>query len=132
MSIRIFGTFACRDFGGDFGSFLKVDYSIDCSSERHATFQIYAIIMVLVYPVGVPLMYGVLLYRKRAMLDPGQWRFTHELGSEEHGRLKALAEREKLELGDPGLASLSFLYDAYEPRCYCEMRQIRAHVLEWS
>jgi hypothetical protein len=58
----------------------------------------------------------VLLFRKRAMLDPGQLKFTRELGSEEAGLAKALEERERLELGDPGLKSLAFLYDAYEPQ----------------
>jgi len=38
-------------------------------------------LMILVYPIGVPFMYFVLLYRKRAVLDPGQERFTRELGA---------------------------------------------------
>ena len=75
-------------------------------------------LMILVYPFGIPLMYGVLLYRKRAVLDPGQARFTEELGSEVLGMQKAIMERERLVKGDPGLASLSFLYDSYEPQWY--------------
>jgi len=75
-------------------------------------------LMILVYPIGIPLMYFVLLHRKRVMLDPGQEKFTHELGSEELGLQKAIMERDRLVMGDPGLASLSFLYRAYEPQCY--------------
>ena len=118
MSIKIFSTFACRDFEGGYGSFLKVDYKIDCDSDENATYMAYAMLMILVYPIGVPFVYFVLLYRKRAMLDPGQVRFTHELGSDGLGKQKAIVERERLVMGDPGLASLSFLYGAYEPRCY--------------
>ena len=48
----------------------------------HARFaRSYAMLMILVYPIGVPFMYFVLLYRKRAVLDPGQERFTRELGA---------------------------------------------------
>ena len=111
-------SFACRFFDGDYGSFLKVDYSIDCDSEGHKFYEAYAGLMILIYPVGIPLMYFILLYRRRDELDPGQERFTHELGSEEAGMKKAIAERERLMLADPSLASLSFLFGAYEPKCW--------------
>ena len=110
--------FACRVFDDDYGSFLKVDYSIDCDSDEHALFEAYAGVMILIYPVGIPLMYFVLLFSKRAMLDPGQEKFAHELGSEQEGLEKAIMERKRLERDDPGLESLSFLYGAYEPQCY--------------
>jgi hypothetical protein len=118
VSIKIFSTFACRTFDNDYGSFLKADYNIDCDSEEHQLIRSYAMLMCLVYPFGVPFMYAVLLYRKRHLLDPGQAKFTHELGSEELGLEKAIAERQKLMLKNPGLESLSFLYDAYEPQCW--------------
>ncbi|GMI20590.1 hypothetical protein TeGR_g10141 [Tetraparma gracilis] len=118
ISIKIFSTFACRTFDGEYGSFLKVDYSIDCMSDEHKLAEKYALVMVLFYPVGIPVMYLVLLYRKRALLDPGQVKFTHELGDEQKGMEKAMEERTKLEEDDPSLASLSFLYSAYEPQCW--------------
>ena len=49
-------SFACRIFDEDYGSFLKADYSIDCDGDEHALFQGYALVMILVYPVGIPLM----------------------------------------------------------------------------
>ena len=118
VSIKIFSTFACRIFDGDYGRFLKVDYNIDCDGDEHAFYEAYAMIMALVFPIGVPLMYFVLLYRRRDMLDPGQKKFTHELGSEELGMQRAILEREKLMVGDPSLAALSFLFHAYEPQCW--------------
>ncbi|GMI06610.1 hypothetical protein TrLO_g3179 [Triparma laevis f. longispina] len=55
---KIFSTFACRDFDGDYGSYLKVDYSIDCDLDDHKWYIMYAggCCMVL-FPIGVPLMY---------------------------------------------------------------------------
>jgi len=96
---------------------LKVDYSIDCESSEHATFKLYAYLMIIVYPIGIPFMYYFLLSSVREYLDPGQHKFALELQSEEAGQEKALEEREKLENLNPRLKALSFLYGAYEPRC---------------
>ena len=41
VSIKIFSTFACRDFDESYGSFLKVDYNIDCDSSAHKGFKAY-------------------------------------------------------------------------------------------
>ena len=97
---------------------MKVDYSLDCDSDDHKLYELYASIMFLVYPFGTPLMYFILLYRRRDELDPGQERFARELGSEEKGLKKAIEERKKLMLADPSLASLRFLFGAYEPKCW--------------
>ena len=35
----------------------KVDYSIDCMSDEHKLAEKYALVMVLFYPVGIPVMY---------------------------------------------------------------------------
>ena len=118
VSIKIFSTFACRNFDGDYGSFLKVDYSVDCGGDEHKFYEKYVLFMVLVYPIGIPFMYFVLLYRKRGMLDPGQEKFTFEAGSKTMGLKKAIEERDRLVRSDPDLASLSFLFSAYEPRCW--------------
>jgi len=41
VSIKIFSTFACRDFDESYGHFLKVDYNIDCHSSAHEGFKAY-------------------------------------------------------------------------------------------
>jgi len=56
---------------------LKGDLDINCDSARHHLFQIYAGVMILVYPVGIPLMYFVLLFRARKLLDRGQAGFVN-------------------------------------------------------
>ena len=73
--------------------------------------------MVAVYPLGVPSMYFILLWRKRDKLDPGQEVFETTM-SEEEALEKALIDRRKNEEEDPTLKSLAFLYAAYEPKRY--------------
>ena len=72
VSAKVFHVWACRSFdtadateGGEseVESYLVVDMGIDCDSERYHHMQAYAIAMVLVYPVGIPLLYATLLFR---------------------------------------------------------------------
>ena len=114
VSVKIFSTFACHDF--DTGaSFLKVDYSIDCNTGTHTAVMLFAGVMIIIYPVGVPVMYFFLLWRKRHLLDPGQ-RSKEGKMSEEEALNEALAEREEHETRDVTLKALSFLYGSYEPK----------------
>ena len=70
-----------------------MDYSIDCNTSEHKMYSIYAGVMILVFPFGIPLMYYFLLKSVKDKLDPGQERFTVELGSASAGLEKALSER---------------------------------------
>ena len=45
--------------------YMTADYSISCDSNRYWFAYYYALCMVVVYPIGVPLYYWVLLYRSR-------------------------------------------------------------------
>ena len=45
--------------------YMTADYSISCDSDRYWFAYYYALCMVVVYPIGVPLYYWVLLYRSR-------------------------------------------------------------------
>jgi hypothetical protein len=70
-STKILNTFACD--GLDDGTrVLRGDMGIDCDSTVHKFFQIYAGCMILVYPIGIPLMYFVLLRNAKGLLDRGQ------------------------------------------------------------
>ncbi|GMH67399.1 hypothetical protein TL16_g04669 [Triparma laevis f. inornata] len=73
-SIQIFSTFACREFDSAYGRFLKVDYSINSNDPTHKAYAIYAGVMVLVYPIGIPLLYWWQLKeaQSKMLLDPGQ------------------------------------------------------------
>ena len=53
VSVTIFSTFACQDFGDDYGKSMKVDYSIACDDgAEYWFFWLYAIAMIFVYPLG--------------------------------------------------------------------------------
>ena len=75
-------------------SYLRADYSIACSTARHAGYRVYAGAMVFVYPVGIPVLYGWWLARN-------------------HRDLKK-ADRE----GIAHLRSFRGLWAAYTPLCY--------------
>ncbi|CAM9214260.1 unnamed protein product, partial [Hapterophycus canaliculatus] len=70
VSSTVFHTFACETLD-DGIEYLRADYRVHCSDAKHKAIEIYAGIMVLVYPVGIPLLYAVMLYRCRGVLsDP--------------------------------------------------------------
>jgi hypothetical protein len=46
--------------------------SIDCNSTTHKVFQWFALGMILVFPIGTPLMYFYQLYNNRHLIDCGQ------------------------------------------------------------
>ena len=62
---------ACEEFPDIDARYLIADYSIKCGTmtdwdERYAFFRSYAILMFLVYPLGVPLLYFFLLFGHRS------------------------------------------------------------------
>ena len=77
-SSAVFRMFTCDPLD-DGKSYLRADYRIICTETKHRALQVLAAIMVLVYPVGIPLLYGVLLYRHREVLsDPNSHKWTAE------------------------------------------------------
>lgn len=94
VSATVFQSFACEDLD-DRKNYLRADYRIECDSSKHRAFQVFAGIMILVYPVGVPLFYGYLLYNNRRLLK-----------SEDEG------EREM----SPQVQPISDLWAPYKPR----------------
>jgi hypothetical protein len=65
------------------GYYLAVDHSIDCSSTRYKAALAAALVMVLVYPIGVPLIYSVLLWRDRHdLMDPAIMVASRQHGTE--------------------------------------------------
>ena len=67
VSATVFQTFACESLD-DGNNYLRADYRIDCDSSKHRAFEFFAFVMVAVYPVGIPLFYGYLLYKNRRVL----------------------------------------------------------------
>ena len=73
-SAAIFSTFQCEPLE-DGSRWLRADLSVDCDSTAHGLATAYAVLMVLVYPVGTPLVFAYFLRRESALLK--QIRF-HE------------------------------------------------------
>ena len=72
-------TFNCEHF--DNGEvLLKTDYGIDCESDTHKSFRIFAGVMMLFYPIGVPAFFLAMM-----------WPYRHEL-SDQAARESSYAE----------------------------------------
>eukprot|EP00752_Nemacystus_decipiens_P012380 g10972.t1 len=67
VSSMLFQTFACETLD-DGIEYLRADYRINCTDAKHKAFEVYAGIMVFVYPVGIPLFYAALLFQHRDAL----------------------------------------------------------------
>ena len=63
VSAMLFQTFSCEKV--HLGRFLHKDYAIDCDSAEHKGYQALAVIAILVFACGVPLLFWALLYYQR-------------------------------------------------------------------
>ena len=64
----------CITFYHEDGSeeeYLARDFRVDCQSQRYEDYGTYAVAMILVYPVGIPLHYATLLWSNREALQSG-------------------------------------------------------------
>lgn len=59
ISIIIFQTFWCREVNGR--HYLRADYAVQCYTEWHTAFQVFAAIGIVVVPVGVPVFLFIFL-----------------------------------------------------------------------
>ena len=48
--------------------YLRVDYSIDCDSNKHMILKSFAGVMIMVYPLGIPALFALLLFENRRVL----------------------------------------------------------------
>ncbi|GMH71325.1 hypothetical protein TL16_g05623 [Triparma laevis f. inornata] len=92
VTTTIFAMFPCDSIDGG-QSYLRADYSIDCNAENRWVWQAYGASMIVVFPLGITLLYCRLLWvdRKKIMLP--------------------IEEREK----DFELMAEAFLFEPYKP-----------------
>ena len=73
VSAKIFSTFNCETFDGEYDgsdSWMRVDLTTDCNAAERGWWIAYAVLMVLVYPVGVAAIFAyLLLIRWRDLLE---------------------------------------------------------------
>ena len=104
-SVYLFRIFQCDDgFGPDSDQyFLTADYSLQCYVPLHAAMSVYSIVMILVYPVGINVMYlAMLLYHREAINPP------------KDNMAAAIVDRQ----ARPQIRFLSFIYKYYKPTSY--------------
>ena len=125
VSSRILEAFDCQNIvlteDGTSISLLRSDYSIDCSSKRYARLSVFAYIAAAVIPIGIPLLYFILLFRRRHRINPAPGR--------------PIKEVEALRHNDKSLLPFKILFMAYHPHlwwweCYeCIRRLLLTSVL---
>jgi len=70
MALRVLAIFDCREIDGDF--WLVSDVQLKCYDTRWATYAIVGFCGALVYPVGIPILFYIILSRNKHRLDtPG-------------------------------------------------------------
>ena len=112
-SMATFPFFVCDNLDNG-EAYLRVDYSTQCYTDEWMLHLIYAVAMILVFPIGIPLLYFFFLWQQRQLLDPivpstgKRGRMTED----KQDTLTAIALREQ----DAALVPLSFLFEAYEPQ----------------
>ena len=67
VSFTIFQTFVCDSW--DDVAYLRADYSLQCGTPKHHKFRAYAIVMLCVYPVGIPAVFAWWMVRNRRDLQ---------------------------------------------------------------
>ena len=67
VSFTIFQTFVCETLD-DGVSYLRADYNLTCDTDRYAIYRAYAIVMMCVYPIGLPAILLWWLLRNRVAL----------------------------------------------------------------
>jgi hypothetical protein len=105
VSTVIFQTFAGDPIDDDADVklyYLRADYSIQCYTPEHKLYQAYAAVMILIYPIGIPLLYTWLLWRQR-----------HKLIKDKDESGRALDRH-----ADTSLTSTKFLWKKYRHQMY--------------
>eukprot|EP00003_Mantamonas_plastica_P021693 TRINITY_DN3548_c0_g2_i1.p1 TRINITY_DN3548_c0_g2~~TRINITY_DN3548_c0_g2_i1.p1 ORF type:complete len:1215 (-),score=279.89 TRINITY_DN3548_c0_g2_i1:292-3936(-) len=94
VSSTILRTFDCKNVEGRM--LLTSDYSISCEDDTYTLWSIYAAVFTLIYPIGIPLAFFIILFRNRQNLTDPDFK-----------------------------ARFGFLYDAYEPQAwYYELTEL--------
>ena len=95
-----FRSFACQTI--DEGeSFHQTDYTIDCNSNEYKAYAVAAAIFICIYPVGIPSIFGFVLYWNRWVLG---------------GNMSGGQNADKWWYGDS--ETLDFLVDGYRRPCF--------------
>ena len=71
-STAVFQMFNCDDDFESGSSYLKADYRLECDGSEYDGYLGYALLMMLVYPIGIPLFYILCLWFIRGVILGGE------------------------------------------------------------
>ena len=109
ISSQVFKAFICDEYDGGV-MVLHAHYGVDCNSEKYKKFRSYAIAMIFLYPIGVPLTYFVAVFRSRAII--GVENFTEKFNLS----TKVMEEDKDLRVKDERIMHLAFLFKQYKAK----------------
>jgi hypothetical protein len=107
--------FVCEDFVQGDGSverYLKADYRQNCDTDQHFYYTCYGSLAVLVYPIGIPVLFGYLLYKHKDTIKEKQ---AYKMELIDRGY-----DVDQIDEGDDfsGVHELNLLYSEYEPHSW--------------
>ncbi len=102
MIFQVFDCVTVDATGKD--SYLRIDMSISCDAEEYRGWMWFAIVMIIIYPIGIPLFYFLCLYQVRDAIS------NRALSTETSRKVIEQSEEE-----GKAKAALAFLWSAYEP-----------------
>ena len=91
-STTSFTTFLCKQYGDDPTWYLIADKSVNCNSETHFFFKLISGLMILIYPIGISLLYAFQLFKHKVAIMDCQGRESN-----------------------PEIVHISFLWQDYKP-----------------
>eukprot|EP00617_Octactis_speculum_P011113 CAMPEP_0185792090 /NCGR_PEP_ID=MMETSP1174-20130828/158731_1 /TAXON_ID=35687 /ORGANISM="Dictyocha speculum, Strain CCMP1381" /LENGTH=788 /DNA_ID=CAMNT_0028487107 /DNA_START=446 /DNA_END=2812 /DNA_ORIENTATION=- len=132
-SSTILKTFHCDYEFDRSNGFMFADYTTQCGTAHYRALRVYAMLFLLVYPIGIPAMYFSVLYHRRNDIDPVLNDGDTEAGTAKKARWKdSMADVYKaveLRLHDRTLDNLQFLFESYEPEFWWWEVLVCAHRL---
>ncbi|CAN0561706.1 unnamed protein product, partial [Laminaria digitata] len=78
VSFTIFQVFLCETLD-DGVSYLRADYNLTCDTDAYAMYKAYTILMVCVYPIGLPAILSWWLLKNRGDLKKANWTTIEHL-----------------------------------------------------
>lgn len=121
VSTKIFQVFQCETFD-DGQSYLVADLSINCNAPERSAYVTYGILMIFLYPIGIPLVYALVLFRNRSSINP-DWRKVVDVAEKRFVSNRVIqAEKIKVRNTVEEIDNIKLLFDSFVPkRWYFEL-----------
>jgi predicted outer membrane repeat protein len=129
VSTKVFQVFQCETFDNG-ESYLVADYSISCNAPERSLYLSYGSFMILIYPIGIPMVYAMVLFRNRKRINP-DWRKVID-ADEKRFVSNQVIQKEKIKVRNTyeEIDNIKLLFDSYVPkRWYFELFECARRLL---